>query len=188
MLRAPERVETARLVLSAPEPGDAAEVFERYAADPDVTLYLGWPTHRTVADTDGFLSFAAVQWERDGMGAYLIRHRETGRLIGSTGLGLEETREDQAGRRAVTGYVLAKDAWNLGYATEALNAMVSVAAVVGVPTLIALCHPQHAASVRVLEKCGFERDHEWSTQMEFPNLAPGVLQETWRFTRGPRRV
>lgn len=182
-LLAPARVETARLVLSAPEPGDAAEVFERYAADPDVTLYLGWPTHRTLADTEGFLGFAALQWERDGMGPYLIRLRANGRLIGSTGLGLETPPDGQSDRRAVTGYVLAKEAWKMGYATEALEAMVNVAGAVGVTTLIALCHPSHAASVRVLEKCGFERDRGWTTQMVFPNLAPGVLQDVWCFAR-----
>src|SRR5687768_9837435 len=108
---APARVETARLIMSVPLPHDAAAVFERYAADPDVTRYLGWPTHQTTADTEGFISFSTSQWEREGMGPYLIRSRETGMLLGSTGLGLANSNEEANRHRAITGYVLAKDAW-----------------------------------------------------------------------------
>ena len=59
---------------------------------------------------------------------------------------------------AVTGYVLAKDAWGHGYATEALAGIVNVAPGISVKRLRALCHFQHSASRRVLEKCGFTRD------------------------------
>ena len=179
-MKAPARVETTRLVLSAPRPEDAGDVFERYASDPEVTLFLGWPTHQSVDDTRGFLSFSATQWEREGMGPYLIRLRANGLLIGSTGLGLQETGE---GRRAATGYVLAKDAWGLGYATEVLTAMIDVAHSIGLAELLALCHPQHEASVRVLEKCGFQRDPDWTGQTVFPNLLPRVPQDVWCFTR-----
>jgi len=56
---------------------------------------------------------------------------------------------------AATGYVLARDAWGHGYATEALAAIVVVARDPGVQRLYALCHPNHQASIHVLEKCGF---------------------------------
>ena len=49
----------------------------------------------------------------------------------------------------MTGYVLAKDAWGQGYATEALRAMVNVARGIGIVSLSALCHPEHQASVHV---------------------------------------
>lgn len=178
MVTAPPVVETPRLVLSAPEATDADLVFQRYASDDEVTTYLGWPRHRTVADTERFLAFSAVQWEREGAGPYLIWARADGRLLGSTGLGLEP------GGQAITGYVLARDAWGQGYATEALTAVVDVAADIGVRRLYALCHPQHRASWRVLEKCGFERDRNWNRQVEFPNLAPGVRQDVLCYRRG----
>jgi ribosomal-protein-alanine N-acetyltransferase len=176
-MQAPWQVETARLILSAPLAAEAHEIFERYASDPEVTRYLGWPRHQTVADTQRFLAFSAVQWEQDGAGPYLIRSRVDGRLLGSTGLGLEP------GSVAMTGYVLATDAWGKGYATEALGAMVDVASGIGVVRLYALCHPQHRASWRVLEKCGFDRDVGWTRQMELPNLAPGVPQDVLCYAR-----
>jgi RimJ/RimL family protein N-acetyltransferase len=180
-MKAPPLVETPRLVLSAPVAADAALVFERYASDADVTRYLGWPRHRTVADTRAFLAFSAVQWEKEGAGPYLIWARADGRLLGSTGLGLEP------GGQAITGYVLATDAWGTGYATEALTAVVGVATDIGVGRLYALCHPHHRASWRVLEKCGFERDGTWNRRVEFPNLAAGAMQDVLCYRRGLNR-
>ncbi len=101
----------------------------------------------------------------------MIRSRGDDQLLGGTGFAFETP--DQA----VTGYVLAKDAWGKGYATEALTAIVDVAGQIGMRRLYALCHPEHRASWRVLEKCGFVRDVTWSRQVEFPNLARGVLQD-----------
>jgi RimJ/RimL family protein N-acetyltransferase len=76
---------------------------------------------------------------------------------------------------------LARDAWGQGYATEALAAVVNVARLVRIARLCAFCHPQHRASWHVLEKCAFIRDADWSQQAEFPNMAPGVLQEVLRY-------
>lgn len=182
-MTAPSRVETARLIMSVPQHNEAAEVFERYASDPAVTRYLGWPTHHAVADTEGFVSFSTSQWEREGMGPYLIRSRENGVLLGSTGLGLASSGQANDSHRAMTGYVLARDAWGLGYATEALRAMVNVARGIGIVSLSALCHPDHQASAHVLEKCEFARDLRWTRQAVFPNLESGRPRDVWCFTR-----
>jgi ribosomal-protein-alanine N-acetyltransferase len=174
-LKAPSEVHTARLTLVQPQSRDAADIFERYASDPDVTRFLGWQRHQSIAETRAFLTFNAAEWERWPAGPYLIRSRADGRLLGGTGLGFETPDE------AVTGYVLAKDAWGQGYATEALAAVMEVARNVGLVRLHAFCHPEHHASWHVLEKCGFVRDLTWSQQAEFPNLAPGRLQDVLRY-------
>ena len=79
-------------------------------------------------------------------------------------------------------YALAKDAWGKGFATEALAAVIDVAGRIGVTRLLALCHPEHRPSRRVLEKCGFVREGAWTRQVEFPNLLPGVQQEAVCYT------
>jgi RimJ/RimL family protein N-acetyltransferase len=170
-MRAPVRIETTRLVFSRPVTGDADAIFERYAGDPEVTRFLGWPRHRSVANTQAFLAFSDQEWGRWPAGPYLIRSRDDDRLLGGTGFSFQTT------DHAVTGYVLAKDAWGRGYATEALTAMIDVARRIGVKRLSALCHPEHRASWHVLEKCGFVRDQSWTQQVEFPNLTPGVAQD-----------
>ena len=115
--KAPERIETARLVLRRPTPEDAEAIFSTYAADPDVTPYVGFPRHQQIDDTRGFLTLSASLWVTWPAGPYLIHLRESDRLVGSTGLSFETP------YRAQTGYVLAKSAWGHGFATEALRAM-----------------------------------------------------------------
>lgn len=183
-MKASSHIETERLILSAPESTDAASIFERYAGDPEVTRYLGWPRHQSIADTEAFLKFSAAQWEQWPAGPYLIRSRADGRLLGGTGLAFE----GDSATEAVTGYVLARDAWGNGYATEALRAMVDVANQVGVARLYAFCHPEHRPSQRVLEKGGFTRDATWSRQTEFPNLAPGVAQDVFCYSLTPQHA
>ena len=170
-LKAPLHFETNRLSFAAPTDSDAAEMFQRYASDPEVTRYLGWPRHQSIADTRAFVAFSAAGWERWPGGPYVIRARTDGELLGSTGLGFDRADE------AMTGYVFAKSAWGKGYATEALGAMVDVSRRIGLRRVYALCYPEHHASWRVLEKCGFTRDATWSRQVEFPNLMPGVLRD-----------
>jgi RimJ/RimL family protein N-acetyltransferase len=161
-----ETLETERLLLRKPTVSDAEAIFNRYASDPEVTRYLSWPTHRRLEQTLAFLAWSDDDWNRWPAGAYLIFDRESQRLLGGTGLSF------QTPALAVTGYVLARDAWGQGFATEALEAMVKLARRTGVKRLVAACHPQHRASAHVLEKCEFLLDEQWRDQIEFPNLKP----------------
>ena len=68
------------------------------------------------------------------------------------------------------GYVIARDSWGRGYATEALEAVTRIAGGIGVVRLQAHCHPDHAASCHVLEKCGFVREGVLPGHTLFPNL------------------
>jgi ribosomal-protein-alanine N-acetyltransferase len=158
--------ETPRLLFRAPVRADARAIFERYAADPEVTRYMGWPRHTSVADTEAFLTFSEAEWRRWPAGPLLVFSRETGQLLGSAGL-VMETKEC-----AATGYVFARDSWGQGYATEALGAMVDLAAELKIVRLYALCHTDHRASWRVMEKCGFTREGVLPGHLVFPNLSP----------------
>jgi RimJ/RimL family protein N-acetyltransferase len=160
-------LETDRLLLRRPRADDARRIFERYASDPRVTRYLGWPTHHSLTDTEGFLGFCDAEWQRWPAGPFLIEARANGVLLGSTGLGFESS------SNASTGYVLAHDAWGHGYATEALIAMRDLAARLRVTRLHALCHPEHRASAHVLEKAGFALEGTLLAHTVFPNLTPG---------------
>ena len=176
-MKGPETIETARLRLRKPRLDDAQAIFSRYANDPDVTAHVGWPRHRSVDDTRGFLSFAEAEWERWPAGAYLVERRADGVLIGGTGLSFETP------HRAMTGYVFARDAWGHGYATESLGAMVDLARRCGVQRLYALCHTDHAPSYHVLEKCGFAREGIWRRHSVFPNLAPDDPADVFCYAR-----
>jgi len=165
--RAPETIETARLVLHRPLEADVEEIFARYASDVNVTRLLGWTRHESLADARAFLAYSDVEWSRWPAGPYLVRSRTDGALLGSTGLAFETA------YRAQTGYVFARDAWGMGYATESLQAMIELSRSLGVRRLYAVCHTGHSASRHVLEKCGFLQEGVLHRHTEFPNLAPG---------------
>lgn len=172
-----EVLSTARLSLRRPEAADAEAVFERYASDPEVTRYLAWPTHRSLADTEGFLAFSDSEWARWPAGPLLVFLKSDGRLVGSTGLGFESLHE------ASTGFVLARDAWGQGYATEVAQVMVELAAALGVGRLKAICHHAHMASRRVLEKAAFRHEGLLPRHVVFPNLSAGP-QDVCLYGRG----
>jgi [ribosomal protein S5]-alanine N-acetyltransferase len=159
-----EQFETARLLLRRPRPDDADAIFERYAADAQVTRYLAWPRHYSVQDSEVFVGFSDGEWQRWGCGPYLAFSRADGQLLGSTGLAFETPLV------ASTGYVFARDAWGRGYASESLRAMIELAAALRVQRLYAICHIDHAASSRVMEKCGLTREGVLPRHTVFPNL------------------
>ncbi len=166
-MKSAERIETSRLVLERPVATDLEAIFRRYASDPDVTRFLAWSRHRSLTDTQAFFEFSEAEWNRWRAGPYLIKSRADGMLLGSTGLAFETP------YRASTGYVLAKDTWRKGYATEALRALLQIAPTVGIRRLYAVCHTEHGASRRVLEKSGFLLEGILRRYSEFPNLSLG---------------
>ena len=170
-LKAPTEIETDRLLLRKPKDEDAAAIFDRYAGDREVCRYLAWPMHRSIDDTKAFVEFSESQWKRWPAGPFLIFDRSDGELLGSTGLGFELP------HRASTGYVLARNYWGNGYATEALVAMRDTASGLGVVRLFAYCHPDHRPSARVLEKAGFTLEGTLRRYCEFPNLELGVAKD-----------
>ncbi len=163
-ISAPETLTTERLFIRRPQLDDAELLFTRYASDVSVTRYLGWARHERVEQTLEFLQFSNRKWEQDHVGPYLIFDEMDNRLLGGTGL------ECESAGLASTGYVLARDAWGSGYATEALHAIVEIARSLPISSVYALCHPEHMASARVLEKCGFSLEARLSKHIEFPNL------------------
>ncbi len=172
-----ERIETPRLVLRKPVLADAEAVYARYSSDPEVTRFLSWPTHRSIEETRSFLRSSDVEWQRWPAGPYLIESRAGQQLLGGTGLHFKTP------TLAVTGYVLAKDAWGHGYATEALAAIVTAARALKVRRLYAECHCGHRASARVLEKCGFTCEGVLQQHLEFPNFAPGRAEDCLRYAQ-----
>lgn len=179
---APAIVETSRLRLRRPVPDDAGAIFARYAADAEVTRYLAWPRHATIRESERFLEFSAHEWATRPAGPYLVERRDDGALVGSTGLTFDGE------HRASTGYLLARDAWGQGYATEILRAMIAVASSLQLPDLTAVCHPENMASARVLAKCGFAVVPHARHVLVFPNLTPSwpVVCPVYRRVLGGR--
>jgi ribosomal-protein-alanine N-acetyltransferase len=173
-------VSTARLRLRAPQICDAEAIFDRYASDPEVVLYVGWPRHETIADTHKFLEFSLAEWERWSCGPLLIEDRFTGQLLGASGLAFD------APTRASTGCVLARDCWGKGLAPEAMNAVVALAKERKVTDLHAICHVAHTRSRRALERCSFSLAEVRAKDVLFPNLGTREAQDVCYYLRRPQ--
>jgi RimJ/RimL family protein N-acetyltransferase len=152
-----------RLLYRRPTMHDAEAMFAAYANDSEVTRYLGWRTHRSADETRAFLEFSDRHWSTHDVGPLLAFEGE--RLIGSTGLMME------AEHHATTGYLVVRDAWGKGYATQIARAMVDLAFTLPrVQRLSAFTHADHATSGRVLEKAGFTCEGRLRRYSVFPNL------------------
>ncbi len=86
-------------------------------------------------------------------GTWGVWERESGQLVGDcTVFFAEEHKEWELA------YGLRRDRWGRGYATEAAQACLRHGfEVLGLERIVADVDPANVASVRVLEKCGFER-------------------------------
>ena len=165
-----EEIETERLVLRRPRVSDEPAVFSRYASDPEVTRYMSFPTHRSLDDTHAYVQWSDDCWARwPRAGPMLVFARDGVTLLGGAGI------VNQSDTLAQIGYLLARDAWGRGYASEALLASIEVARAAGVRRLEAGVHVEHHASRRVLEKAGFS--HEGMRSGLFPNLPPDVTRD-----------
>ncbi|MDD4022415.1 MAG: GNAT family N-acetyltransferase [Aminobacteriaceae bacterium] len=162
-----ERIETQRLIFRRPHREDAEAIFTRYASDPEVTRFLGWPRHKNIDDSLAFIEMSDKDWCRFPAGPYLVESRKTGELLGSSGFAFETA------LRASLGYVFACDAWGKGYATEAALVMKEIGRMTGLIRLYALCHVENLRSARVLEKSGFLLEGTLRKHYDFPNIGDG---------------
>ncbi|MDR1060126.1 MAG: GNAT family N-acetyltransferase, partial [Clostridiales bacterium] len=88
-------LETERLTLRRFAPGDAGAMFRNWASDPDVTEFLTWPPHASVAASAQILSEWAAGYARPDCYNWAIALRQGGgEPIGS--ISVTETDEKTA--------------------------------------------------------------------------------------------
>lgn len=169
-----------RMEMRQPVPEDAALIFQRYSSLLEVTRFLGWPRHQSLADSNAFIRFSDTEWENNHLGPLLCFDRQSGELIGSAGLAMEDQRV------ASTGCVIAPGYWGQGFGTECLQSMKALANSMRLLRLLAFVHPENSASIRMIEKCGFKRDRSRAKEMVFPNLprAPVVRADGYGWDSG----
>ena len=144
------RIETDRLCLRPFELADA-EAAHEWFGDEFVMKYTPSGPDPSVLKTRQRLATYQEHQSKHGFSKWLITDRQSGRPIGDAGL----LHQPDQGWLDL-GYRLSRSWWGKGLATEAASAWVSAAAgTPGLPPLVAIVHPENAASIRVLEKLGF---------------------------------
>lgn len=158
-------IRTERLLLRPPEPADADAIFQSYAQDPEVTRYLTWRPHPSLAETQKVIRNAMAEWSSGTRFPRVITRSEDGTVLGMLAVRVE-------GHMAVIGYVLARSAWGHGYMTEAVRGVVE--ALWTVPSIFriwAVCDVENVASARVLEKSGMLREGRLARFIVHPNIS-----------------
>lgn len=152
-------LETPRLVLRHLELGDLDDLYALYR-DPQMRRYIPEGVLTREATREELEWFLHGHPRRPELGLWATVLRESGRFVGRCGLLPWEI----DGRAEVeVAYMIAKDLWGQGMATEAARAIARHGFEdLGLSRLICLIDGQNLASVRVAEKIGmrFEREGE----------------------------
>ena len=146
-------LETERLLLRPPEPGDAA-FFAESLADYDLTKNTSSMPHPyTAEDAMAFIDKVTKARALGEGWCFTILSKATGTPVGCCGLHLKDGRYE-------LGYWIAKPYWNRGFATEAAKRVLAFAfGTVRAEAVEAGWFHDNAASGRVLGKLGFVASH-----------------------------
>ncbi len=144
-------IETERLALREWTVDDADALF-RITSDPDVMRYIrdGRPL-TDMAPVREWLDTLAACYREHGYGRWAVLEKDGGRVVGSYGFWpMPDDGEIDFG------YMLSRDCWGKGYATEVGRATLRHGfGRLGFDEVVAKVVPENAASCRVLEKAGY---------------------------------
>lgn len=162
--RMPEEMHTPRCVMRRAQIVDAEEIFEAYATDAAVTRFLCWRPHSAVNETQRFLRLVDIEWQDNRGFAFVIRGLQE-RLLGMM--------HAHVSNRGVSyGYVLRRDIWGQGIASEVLRTLVEHALLdPSVYRTFAFCDVENLASTRVMEKAGMQREGVLRRYFVHPNIS-----------------
>ena len=144
-----KELETERLLLRHIRRDDAQRIFDCWASDPEVTRYLTWQPHASVAVTEAIVARWLAEYEQPDCYRYGIELRETGELIGMI---------DVVGYHhgnPVIGYCSGRAYWGNGYMTEALKALCAALFEAGYSMIRIEAVRENIGSNRVIQKAGF---------------------------------
>lgn len=141
---------TSALLLSRYVPEDAAALYG-FMSDASAMqhTYVAPSLERCAA------RLAAYEALRSSLGfaPWVVREAVTQRLVGWGGLSVDP---HEPGWGLEVSYAFSPSAWGQGYATELVRASLAEAfEVLSAPEVHAFAKPENAASIRVLDKCGF---------------------------------
>jgi RimJ/RimL family protein N-acetyltransferase len=150
-------------VLETPRLRLRAHTFEDFPAsvalwsDPNVTRFIGDKPFTEEQTWARFLRYAG-HWAVMGFGLWVVEEKTSGNFVGEFGY-FDSKREIVP---SITGFpelgwILATSAHGKGYATEGVKAVQAWGdKTFGPARTVCIIDPEHRASIRVAEKCGFK--------------------------------
>jgi ribosomal-protein-alanine N-acetyltransferase len=167
-------LETERLIFRQLTMDDLDDLFALYN-DLEVRKYYseGIPSYEeTKQELEWMINHCYFKY---GFGMWATIHKETGKFIGRCGL----TPMDIEGYEEIeVGYMLAKEYWGQGLATEAANAILQYGFdQMGLSRLICVINPGNQASSRVAMKIGMRLEIDGDVNGE-PTLLYSINSKT----------
>ena len=143
------RLETERLVIRPWQPDDRP-AFTAVMSHPEVTKYVHGGKPYTEAEVDEWFARQARQLAEHDMCMGALVEKATDRVVGLAGTQPLGTTADLE-----IGWILGRDAWGHGYATEAgAAAMRHVLETLNRPRVVAIIDPANHPSKRVAARLG----------------------------------
>jgi RimJ/RimL family protein N-acetyltransferase len=121
--------------------------------DAEVTRFLGGPATREHSEMGA--RRIAQHWEEHGFGLWAPVVKDTGQVIGFTGICHPSWHPDFADQVEV-GWRLSRDAWGHGYATEAARRALQYGWEGGLEEILAFVDPGNERSIAVTQRLGLE--------------------------------
>ena len=160
-------LETERLILRPVSADDIHDVYE-YAKNPVVSYYLPWPYHASIEDSKKIVQQWLTWTQENKPVPWMLVDKERSKVIGTITVDspAELDTETVPGRKYL-GYCLSADYWGRGLMPEAVQAVLQYLAEHKLAhDVVAFVVVENIGSKRVLEKCGFTQDPEYTKTLE----------------------
>ncbi len=167
---------TDRTICSALKQSDAEGLHQAFSASSQVTKYLTWQPHKSLADTQRYVKDTLVKVSKGNCIAITVREKVSGIIIGLQTFIV-------SGSTLQSGSCLDPDYWGLGYFTEVLGKCIDEAFLDSKYTLVfAHAHVHNYSSQRLMYKLGFVYTSVKEHDFEYPAF-PGEKQWIYHFVK-----
>lgn len=155
------KLETSRLILRQFEEADFERVF-LMDSDPEVMKYIGVPPLTDINESKEVIQMIRKQYEENGVGRLAVVEKESGLVVGWSGLKLLTKAVNGYQNVLELGYRFVPESWGKGYATEAGIASLNYGFhELNAEVIYAYAHSEHEASNHILRKLGFQKTSEF---------------------------
>ncbi len=122
-----------------------------YSSNPEVTKYVIFPTHQSLEDTRAFINLSMEKYKKGQVACWAVTLKDTGAMVGTADFCWWSMEQ----HKAEVGFCFATEHWGIGYASEALMALIKFGfTYMDLHRTEARCFQENKASARVMEKAG----------------------------------
>lgn len=155
-------LETERLILRKFEETDAERLF-LLDSNPEVMKYIGIPPASDLNESRQIICMIQQQYSNHGVGRLAVIEKESGLLIGWSGLKFLTRETNGYNNVYELGYRFLPEYWGKGYALESVHASLDFGfRDLKTDMIYAYAHCENKSSLHILEKSGFVKTSEFA--------------------------